>query len=87
MGTEVLRTETSWIEKTPGVCGGSACIRKMRFPVWLLVQAKLTFGQTDQELLNQWEQLSQGDLDAAWTYYAQHREEIDHDIQDNSEDA
>ena len=87
MGGVVLRTQESWIEKTPGVCGGRACIRRMRFPVWLLVQAKLAFGQTDPELLKQWDQLSQGDLDAAWAYYGQHREEIDHDIQENTEVA
>ena len=27
------------IEKTDGVCGGSACIVRTRIPVWLLVEA------------------------------------------------
>ena len=31
------------------------------------------------------ELLTQADLDAAWAYYAQHREEIDDDIRRNEE--
>ena len=34
--TEVLRTEHSWIQKNPDVCGGDACIRNTRVPVWAL---------------------------------------------------
>jgi uncharacterized protein (DUF433 family) len=33
--------DKSWrgIEKTPGVCGGDACIAFTRIPVWVLVSA------------------------------------------------
>ena len=30
----------SWIQKTPGVIGGDACIRNTRIAVWMLVEAK-----------------------------------------------
>ncbi len=32
-----LRKFWSGIQKTPGVCGGDACIRETRIPVWVLV--------------------------------------------------
>ena len=84
-GHEVLRTDKSWIEKTPDVCGGRACIRTLRMPVWLLVQAR-QMGFTDEELLNRHVvPLTQADLNAAWAYYAQHCEEIDDDIRRNEE--
>jgi len=28
------------ITKTPGVCGGDACVEGTRIPVWVLVQAR-----------------------------------------------
>src|SRR5712692_2863160 len=37
LSIEVLRTEDSWIQKTPDICGGDACIRNTRLPVWSLV--------------------------------------------------
>ncbi len=84
-GNEVLRTEQSWIEKTPGVCGGRACIRTLRIPVWLLVQAR-QLGFSDQELLHRHVvPLTQADLDAAWAYYAQNREDIEEDIRLSAE--
>lgn len=49
--TELLRTEHSWIQKTPGICGGDACIRKTRIPVWTLVAAR-RLGASDADLLH-----------------------------------
>jgi uncharacterized protein (DUF433 family) len=86
-GHEVLRTETSWIQKTPGVCGGQACIRTLRLPVWSVVQAR-RLGATDEELLNYFVvPLTPADVQAAWTYYDQNREEIEDDIRQNTEEA
>ena len=47
---EVLRTDESWIQKTPGKCGGRACIRDTRVPVWSLVVAR-RLGVSDTALL------------------------------------
>ncbi len=43
----------SWqgIEKTPGVCGGEACIVKTRIPIWVLVEAR-RLGYTDADRTN-----------------------------------
>ena len=36
------------IQHTPGVCGGNACIRNTRIPVWTLVSLR-SQGATDSE--------------------------------------
>lgn len=73
------------IVKTPGVCGGSACVRTTRVPVWSLVSWRRQ-GVPDERLLAMFPALTQRDLDAAWSYADSHRGEIDQDIQEN-EDA
>jgi uncharacterized protein (DUF433 family) len=74
------------IRKTPGVLGGDACVGNRRIAVWMLVQAKQV-GLTDAELREDYEPpLTQNELDAAWSYYDKHREEIDLAIRDNEED-
>src|SRR5215510_12687292 len=74
--TEVLRTEHTWIQKTPEVCGGDACIRDTRVPVWSLVAARRR-GVTEEELLGYFvTPLSPADVQAAWVYHEQHPEEI-----------
>jgi len=81
--TEVLRTEQSWIQKTPGVCGGDACIRDTRIPVWSLVVAR-RLGIADEALLHYFvTPLSPADVQAAWAYYEQQPEEIDQEIRIN----
>jgi len=74
----VYRNETV-IQHTSGVCGGNACIRHTRIPVWTLVSLR-SQGATDKELIEDYPSLSQIDLKAAWTYYQQHKDEIDHAI-------
>jgi len=82
---EVLRTEQSWIQKTPGVCGGDACIRNTRIPVWSVVVAR-RLGASEHELLNYFvTPLTPADLQAAGAYYEQHREEIELNIRENEE--
>ncbi|HOY16854.1 MAG TPA: DUF433 domain-containing protein [Haliscomenobacter sp.] len=72
------------IEKTPGVCGGSACIIRTRIPVWSLVNLK-KLGFSDPELLQNYPSLRQQDLDNAWNYYILHDKEIDSEIRENEE--
>lgn len=72
------------IEKTPGVCGGSACIIRTRIPVWSLVASK-KLGFSDLQLLENYPSLRQQDLDNAWNYYLIHEHEIDTEIIENDE--
>ena len=72
------------IKKTPGVCGGDACIGNTRIPVWTLVSYR-TLGASDAQLLENYPTLNQADLDAAWGYYDQNRPEIETAIRENDE--
>jgi uncharacterized protein (DUF433 family) len=69
----------SFISKTPGVKGCRACIRNIRIPVWLRVEARAA-STTDASLLRDDPGLTQIDLVAAWYYVARNRAEIVDDI-------
>src|SRR5258708_14320081 len=71
--------ETSLIQKTLNVCGGDACIRSTRIPVWLIVNAR-RLGGTDAGLLDDYPGLTQADLDACWDYFREHPIEIEQGI-------
>ncbi len=72
------------IEKTDGVLGGSARIRGTRLAVWCLVALK-RLGQSDEEILSDYPQLSSAQLAEAWDYEKAFPEEIAAEIQDNEE--
>src|SRR5437868_6216791 len=75
----------SWIQKTPDVVGGDACIRNTRIPVWGLVEAR-RLGISDSELLDHYGvSLTQADVDAAWAYAAANADEIEECIRQNEE--
>lgn len=70
------------IERTPGVCGGEACVAGTRIPVWVLVRAR-QLGGSEADILQDYPRLSRDDLDAAWGYYALHRADIEQLIESN----
>ncbi|MEQ1747718.1 MAG: DUF433 domain-containing protein [Saprospiraceae bacterium] len=70
------------IEKTPGICGGSACVVRTRIPVWLLVEAKKA-GASEAHLLTSFPALRLEDLQHAWAYYQANQGEIDREIAEN----
>jgi uncharacterized protein (DUF433 family) len=81
--TPATTPAASWIQKTPGVIGGHACVRNTRIAVWMLVEAKRD-GIPDEQLRDHYVvPLTQADLDAAWAYAAVHPEEIEQAIHDN----
>jgi uncharacterized protein (DUF433 family) len=70
------------ITKTPGVCGGDACIEGTRIPVWVLVQAhNLEISET--QLLYDYPTLSATDLANTWVYASAKPEEIETAIREN----
>lgn len=73
---------SSGIEKTPGVCGGRACIIRTRIPVWSLIESR-QLGMTDDDLLASFPSLTANDLENAWNYYFLFPDEINADILDN----
>lgn len=79
-GTEVAER----IRRTPGVCGGDACIGMTRIAVWMLEEAR-RLGVSDAELLQDYPSLGAGDLAAAWAYVKAHPAEIEKAIRENHE--
>ncbi len=75
---------TDRITKTPDVCGGDACIREHRIPVWVLVGYR-RLGKSDANLLRDYPSLTPADLEAAWEYAAANPEEIDRALRENEE--
>ncbi len=84
MSLEVLRKNDSWIQKTPEVSGGDACVRNTRITVWGLVEWK-KLGLSDSEIMDRIQGLSSADLEAAWEYYGKYSEEIERAIRENEE--
>ena len=73
------------IEKTPGVCGGDACIRQTRITIWGLVNAR-RLGYTEADLLESYPNLYASDLVNAWAYAEAYPHEIETAIRENEED-
>ena len=72
------------IRKTPGLCGGAACIGATRIPVWLIVSF-LQQGQSDSGLLQSYPQLTREHLEFVRDYYRHHKAEIDRNIQEQDD--
>lgn len=85
VATKVLDMGQSWIQKTPGKCGGRACIRDTRIPVWSMVNAR-RLGASDDDLLRYFvTPLTPADVQAAWAYFDKNPDEIEGDIRENEE--
>ena len=70
------------IERTPGVCGGDACIAGTRIPVWVLEDFR-RLGWTEAKILASYPTLGASDLATAWAFVEAHRAEIDEAIRTN----
>lgn len=73
---------TRRIESRPDVCGGAACVSGTRIPVWLL-ESYRRLGLSDEQLLEAYPTLTQQDIQAAWEHVAEHRTEIEREIEEN----
>jgi uncharacterized protein (DUF433 family) len=74
------------ITRTPGICGGRACVAGHRVPVWGLVRYR-QIGLADAKILEAYPSIAAADLEAAWEYYKAHSAEIDRDIADNENEG
>jgi uncharacterized protein (DUF433 family) len=72
---------TRYIVSQPGVQGGSPCIRGTRVPVWVLAAIHKK-GDTPDDILEMYPNLSAAQVYAALSYYYEHRAEIDAEIVD-----
>jgi len=67
------------IRKTPGVCGGSACVGNHRITVAQLVWYRKR-GMSNEKLLEAFPTLTEQDLEACWDYYQRNTNEVERDI-------
>jgi len=81
-GTTAGSGASGRIHRTPGVCGGEACVGMTRVAVWMLEDARRQ-GVGDLELLKDYPGLSVFDLEAAWQYVEAQSQEIAQAIQRN----
>lgn len=72
------------IFKTPGVCGGSACVAGFRIPVWIL-ESYRRLGATDAWFLRNYPRLTPDQLAAAAAYARANPTEMDEEIRKNDE--
>lgn len=82
--TKSLSNGSQGITKTPGVCGGDACVAKTRLPIWLFVSLRRQ-GTIDAQLLEFYPHLTAADLVNVWAYADANLEEIEQAIRENEE--
>jgi uncharacterized protein (DUF433 family) len=77
---QTIAQDSRCITKTPGICGGAACITNTRMPVWGLVEAR-RLGHSEVDLLTSYPTLTATDLTQTWIYAETDREEIEATMQ------
>ncbi len=77
----MAQLETTHIESLPGKCGGRPCIAGTRIRVQDIYIWHELQGQTPEEIVTDFPQLSLADVHAALTYYHDHRVEIEAEVQ------
>jgi uncharacterized protein (DUF433 family) len=80
----ILPTLTAHIELTPGICGGRPRIAGHRIRVQDIV-LWTEQGQSADEIVGDFPQLSLADVYSALAYYHDHREDIDRDIREDEQ--
>lgn len=80
----LTQTSSNGINKTPGVCGGDACVGNTRIPVWLILSLRRQ-GAKDVEILQLYPQLSAADLVNSWIYGEAYSEEIETALKEQNE--
>jgi uncharacterized protein (DUF433 family) len=81
---ELLARLGSGIESTARVCGGDPRIAGTRIPVWTLERYR-RLGLTEAQILAAFPVLCATDLVNAWSFVADHQDEIDRQIRENEE--
>ncbi len=85
VASQKIAADFPGIEKTPNVCGGSACVIRTRIPVWSIVEYMLMGVGKDKLLIN-FPTLRSQDLANSWAYYLANTVEIETEIKENNAD-
>jgi len=73
------------IETTPDICGGKPCVAGTRIRVWDIHIWHNLRGQTPEQIINDFPQLTLADVYAALAYYLDHRDEIQQQMKEAEE--
>ena len=77
--------EIQHVTKTPGVCGGKACIAGHRIRVMDIVVWHEMRGYSPDEIVDMFPGITLADVHAALAYYFDHRQEIEADFKRDEE--
>lgn len=77
----MAQLQTSHIESVPDKCGGRPCIAGTRIRVQDIYIWRELQGQSPEEIVTMFPQLSLADVHAALAYYHAHRIEIETEVQ------
>jgi uncharacterized protein (DUF433 family) len=75
--------EAAHITKTPGICGGKACIKGHRVRVMDIVVWHELRGYSAEEIIAMFSGITFSDVYAALSYYFDNRQEIETDFLEN----
>ncbi|HEO64677.1 MAG TPA: DUF433 domain-containing protein, partial [Spirochaetes bacterium] len=75
-----------YIESKDGYCGGRPIITGTKFPVRSVVAYVLHQGLTPEELVREFAHIELYHVYDALSYYYDHKDEIDRDIEENTEE-
>jgi uncharacterized protein (DUF433 family) len=85
MAVSMTNVLTQHIAKTPGVCGGRACIAGHRIRVMDIVGWHEKRGHTITEVEQMFPGITRADIHAALAYYHDNVEEIENDFRKDEE--
>lgn len=80
-----MSTSIQHIESVPGRCGGKPCILGTRIRVYDIYVCHELRGQSAEDIVKDFPQLTLADVYAALAYYHDHRTEIDAQMQAGEE--
>ncbi|MGE5301886.1 MAG: DUF433 domain-containing protein [Alphaproteobacteria bacterium] len=69
------------------ICGGSPVIKGTRFPVRSVGNYVLLHGVSPEEIVAEFSHLTLAEVYDAVSYYYDHKEDIDRDLRENSEEG
>jgi uncharacterized protein (DUF433 family) len=75
-----------YIVSQAGYCGGSPVIKGTKFPVRSVVNYVLRQGISPEELVREFSHLTLAQVYDALSYYYDHKEAVDQDLQENSQE-
>jgi uncharacterized protein (DUF433 family) len=78
---------TEHIAKTPGLCGGRACIAGHRIRVMDIAVLHEKRGLSPEEIVHQYPGITLADVHAALTYFLDHRQEIEDEFRQDEQAA